>query len=68
MERDLTRLIDLRCVRPDHLTERGSERVFVHRGGWAYCPAGRHVRDHRLIATGGIELRFLEAGRSETRR
>jgi hypothetical protein len=66
MQRDgLTQLIERRCVRPDHLTARGPERVFVHAGAWAYCPAGRHAAEHRLIATGGIDLKHLESGRSD---
>jgi hypothetical protein len=55
----LTTLIEMRCVRPDHLASRGLERVFVHRCVWAYCPAGRHAADHQLIATGGIDRKRL---------
>jgi hypothetical protein len=64
----LSQLIVLRCVRPEHLGARGDDRVFVHRGGWAYCPAGRNAPEHRLIQTGGIALRYLESGKSDTRR
>lgn len=60
MQRDgLTKLIEFRCVRPDHLTGRGPESVFVHVGVWAFCPAGRHAGEHQLIATGGIDLKRL---------
>jgi len=60
MQRDgLTKLIEFRCVRSDHLTGRGPERVFVHKGVWAYCSAGRNAADHQLIPTGGVDLKRL---------
>jgi len=60
MQRDgLTTLIEFRCVRPDHLTGHGPERVFVYGGAWAYCPAGRGAVNHKLIPTGGVDLKHL---------
>lgn len=60
MQRDgLTTLIEFRCIRPDHLAAKSPERIFVHSGVWAYCPAGRTAANHQLIPTGGIDLKRL---------
>lgn len=60
--RDLTQLIDYRCVQPDHLQSNVQDCVFVHADGWAYCTAGRRAEGHTFIRTGGLERRRLERG------
>jgi hypothetical protein len=59
---DLSNLIHFRCVQPEHLRRSADDRVFVHADGWAYCPAGRNIPDHKFLPTGGLERRRVEAG------
>jgi hypothetical protein len=56
-------LIEYRCQRRDHQqTDQSSRasRVFVHRGSWAYCEAGKLAQGHEFLATGGQSRSQLE--------
>jgi hypothetical protein len=54
-------LIAYRCHRRDHQpNDAGRSRVFVHRGSWAYCEAGKLAPDHEFLETGGLSRRQLE--------
>jgi hypothetical protein len=58
--RDLS-LIGYRCQRRDHQHDAaGPSRVFIHRGAWAYCEAGKLAPGHEFLATGGLTRRHLE--------
>jgi hypothetical protein len=58
----LNQLIQFRCVRAEHLKASEKERVFIHNGAWAYCPAGRQADSHQWIPTGGLDRQRLESG------
>jgi hypothetical protein len=59
---NLNHLIQFRCVRAEHLKASEKERVFIHNGAWAYCPAGRQADSHQWISTGGLDRQRLESG------
>ncbi len=56
-------LIEYRCVRPEHrpVAPPALDRVFVYKGGWAYCEAGKLAGDHQLIPTVGLSRHRVKA-------
>jgi hypothetical protein len=53
-------LIQWRCQRPEHRTSTDPTPVFLRRGAWAYCEAGKLGTDHDFRPTGGVTRRAIE--------
>ena len=57
-------LVQWRCQRPEHRTTADPTPVFLRRGAWAYCEAGKLGSDHDFRPTGGVTRREIEKRRA----
>jgi hypothetical protein len=64
-ETSVSRFIEYRCQRRDHQSDDASaSRVFVYRGAWAYCEAGKPAEGHTFLAIGGVSRQWIERRRT----